>query len=511
MLRVIEQIDSYATIKKDTVAYCNHSPIYGKQELTYGQLKDFSDTLAFYLQSVLGDNKAPLVVYGHKNPYMLVCFLACVKSGRVYCPVDISVPMERIKNIIDETNTPFVLSTEPLEIEGHRIINLKEMKLIAEGNPHTVDASWFLSGEDVYYIIFTSGSTGKPKGVQITENCLHHFLQWAITLGNKNLKEKQCIFLNQAPFSFDLSVMDLYMSLYLGGTLWSLEKSVQTDSNELLESLRRSQVNVWVSTPSFANLCLANQVFDDSLMPQMELFLFCGETLTNYTAKNLQRRFPKATIVNTYGPTESTVAVTSVVVTEEICSRCHPLPVGKPKIGTFLSIVDPDGNLLPEKETGEILITGDSVSVGYYNQPDLTAKSFSTRKVNGEIYRSYRTGDAGYLWDGQLYYCGRMDLQVKLHGYRIEIEDIENNLLKVPGIKNAVVVPNIKGGMADSLSAFVVADYQVENKLREAQSIRKQLSQFLPLYMIPKKFVFTDSIPMTNNGKADRKKLMGVM
>lgn len=507
-MSIIEQIDSYAATKKDTIAYCNHSPIHGEEKLTYGQLKALSDTLAFYLQSVLGDNKTPIVVYGHKSPYMLVCFLACVKSGRAYCPVDISMPMERLKDIIGEIGTPQVLATEPLEIEGCDSIGPDKIKSIAQAGRHQVDVSGFVSEDDVYYIIFTSGSTGKPKGVQITENCLYHFLQWAITLGDKNLREKQLTFLNQAPFSFDLSVMDLYMSLYLGGTLWSLEKSVQTDSNALLKSLCQSKANVWVSTPSFANLCLANQVFDNFLMSELELFLFCGETLTNYTVQNLQRRFPNATIVNTYGPTESTVAVTEMIVTPEICARYHPLPVGKPKSGTFLLIVDPDGNSLPEKESGEILIVGDSVSIGYYHRPDLTAKAFSTREVNGKTYRAYRTGDAGYIRDGLLYYCGRIDLQVKLHGYRIEIEDIENNLLKLPGIKNAVVIPKRKGDVADSLTAFIVADDPVENKFREAQSIRKQLSELLPVYMLPKKVVFTDSIPMTNNGKADRKKLM---
>ncbi len=243
-------------------------------------------------------------------------------------------------------------------------------------------------------------------------------------------------------------------------------------------------------------------------MPELELFLFCGETLTNYTAETLHKRFPKATIVNTYGPTESTVAVTEIVVTPEVCGRCHPLPVGRPKSGAFIFIVDQEGNSLPEKETGEILIAGDSVGRGYYHQPDLTEKAFSTRKVNGRTYRAYKTGDAGYIQDGLLYYCGRIDLQVKLHGYRIEIEDIENNLLKLPGIQNAVVVPHIKDGETDSLSAFVVTDYTVENHLREAQSIRKKLSKWLPAYMLPKKFIFTDSIPMTGNGKADRKELM---
>lgn len=511
MLRIIEQIDFYGSSKKDTAAYCNRSPFHEEENLTYGQLKAFSDHLACYLQKNLGDNKNPVIVYGHKGLYMPVCFLACVKSGRAYCPVDISVPMGRLKDIIEETAASVVLAAESLDIQDCRVLGPDEIKKIAETAGGEPDPSWYVSGEDVFYIIFTSGSTGKPKGVQITEDCLNHFLAWAVTLGDMNLKDRQLTFLNQAPFSFDLSVMDLYLSLYLGGTLWCLEKDIQTDFCVLLKALRQSHANVWVSTPSFANYCLVNPEFSNILMPELELFLFCGETLTNYTAKSLQQRFPGAALVNTYGPTESTVAVTGVVITPEICAGDRTLPVGKPKSGTFLFILDADGNVLPEGKTGEIVITGDSVSPGYYNRPDLTAKAFSVREVNGEACRSYKTGDIGYMQDGQLYYCGRMDLQVKLRGYRIEVEDIENNLIRLPGVKNAVVVPHMKNGAADSLTAFVVTDYAVNNSLKEAQAVRKELMKLLPLYMIPKKFVFTDSIPMTGNGKADREQLMGIV
>lgn len=294
------------------------------------------------------------------------------------------------------------------------------------------------------------------------------------------------------------------MSLYLGGTLWCLEKSVQADYGIMCQSLKESRANVLVATPSFVNLCLSGSIFNESLMQNMGLFLLCGETLPNSTAEQLISRFPKATVVNTYGPTESTVAVTQVVVTPEVIKKYNPLPVGKPRSGTCIFIQNENGEFLPEGEKGEILIVGDTVSPGYLN---VFYEVFSEQEVAGKNYRAYRTGDKGYIKDGYLFYCGRIDSQIKLHGYRIEIEDVENNLLKLPIIKNAAVVPVEKSGIVNSLTAFVVADFEIKSNLKVSIKIKEELQEFLPAYMIPKKFIFMESLPMTNRGKVDRRKL----
>ena len=140
-------------------------------------------------------------------------------------------------------------------------------------------------------MIFTSGSTGNPKGVQITSDCLNHYLDWSVGLGNTRDEKEGRIFLNQAPFSFDLSVMDLYTCLACGGTLFPLTKTEQADFSLLLPALANSGASVWVSTPSFADMCLRDPNFDSDLLPQLRLFLFCGETLTNRTAEKLSGRF----------------------------------------------------------------------------------------------------------------------------------------------------------------------------------------------------------------------------
>ncbi len=236
-----------------------------------------------------------------------------------------------------------------------------ELAALAEGG-EAPTALRPVAGEDLFYILFTSGSTGTPKGVQITADCLDRFLDWSSRLGEGFPAGAPRVFLNQAPFSFDLSVMDLYTAFFTGGTLWTLPKEVQQDAAALFSSLERSGAQVWVSTPSFAEVCLADRRFDSALLPEMKLFLFCGETLQNATAQKLHSRFPGAKVVNTYGPTESTVAVTQVEITPSLAAANEPLPVGAPKPGTWLFITGPEGEDLPEGERGEIVIVGPSTA-----------------------------------------------------------------------------------------------------------------------------------------------------
>lgn len=476
-----------------------------KDVLTWKELDEYSDYLAGYLNKNL-KTKTPIVVYGHKDPFLIVCFLACVKSGRAYCPVDINVPLDRIKSIVEEVNPEIILSTWDLDIDRN-ILSIDKIKEIISLKESKITEKNYVKKDDVFYIIFTSGSTGKPKGVQITRDCLDNFLKWAKKLGGKYENNKRYTFINQAPFSFDLSVMDLYLTLYTGGTLWSLPKCVQGDMELLCKSLKDSDANVWVSTPSFADVCLSEPNYSAKILPNLKKFLFCGEVLTNKTVERLQERFPDAKIINTYGPTESTVAITDILVSKTINKKIMPLPVGKPKKGTWIEIQDNKGNILPEGEKGEIVIIGDSVSIGYFNNDELSKKVFGKKTIENKEYRYYKTGDEGYLKNNYLYYSGRIDLQIKLHGYRIEIEDVENNFIKATNVKQVAVMPKIKDGKVVSLIAFVVNKENIEDEFQEALKLKEKLKKYVPDYMIPRKIKFVSSLPRTNNGKIDRKSL----
>lgn len=503
-MNIIEKIDYYGNTCKNKKAHINSNGF-----MTYEELSHKSNALASYIIEKFGRDKTPIMVLGHKQHEMLISFLACVKAGHAYIPVDSSFPDQRIKDIAEGSKTKLVLNVEDkdVELKVHDILRFNDIqKIVAQYNGSVPDAKYNVKPDDVYYIIYTSGSTGKPKGVQITLSCLESFIKWGTCVCGKNLNENT-VFMNQAPYSFDLSVMDLYLSLYNGCTSYSIDKAAIANMKTLFGILEKSDISIWVSTPSFAWMCLADSKFNSSLLSKLKLFLFCGETLSNSCAEKLHERFNDARIVNTYGPTEATVAVTSVEIDENI-GKINPLPVGKVKPDCEIYILDGNGNKLPEGQKGEIQIVGDSVSVGYYLNPEMTKKSFSTCMLNGDVKRTYKTGDEGYIKDGLLYYNGRIDFQVKLNGYRIELEDIENNLKKISFVKNAAVIP-VKREEKILYLAGVVALNEKPNKsnFEIMMMIKNELRKLLPEYMVPRKIAVGESLPMTINGKIDRKKL----
>jgi D-alanine--poly(phosphoribitol) ligase subunit 1 len=465
--------------------------VSGGRILTYRDLDRSSDALAAYLSVSLADDHSPVAVIGHKEPEILVAFLAAAKSGHPYIPIDTSLPKSRIDRIIKRSRATFCLT--PIRI-GELLPGMT--RPMPQLSPRKIRP------EDPWYIIFTSGSTGEPKGVVINSGCLESFVEWM--LHEQRLSEQQEVYLNQAPFSFDLSVMDLYLSLATGGTLYSIAKEEIADPKQLFVSLAGSNITVWVSTPSFAKLCLNEPTFAKDMLPGLSKFLFCGETLPPEVAASLIQRFPAAEVWNTYGPTEATCATTSVHITKSILSHYSPLPVGYPKPDSRILVIKEDGAPAIEDESGEIIIAGPNVSPGYIGQPDLNEKAFF--QLEGQ--RAYRTGDQGYFHKGMLFFEGRQDHQIKLHGYRIELGDIEANLMALPFVLDAVVLPRLKDGRPNSLSAFVILKNATTlTKVELARMLKQELGQHLPAYMLPRKFYFLDKFPMTTNGKVDRRRL----
>lgn len=604
MIDVLKRVDYFANNTPNRIAF---KSVCG--EITYSQLWEAAKKLSKLIRNLQAEGelepKAPIAVYGHKEPQMLVAFIGCALARHPYCPLDRSMPDTRIDDILRTINTPFWIKCEEAEA---RILELNASNLgergeyqaeyqvnkenqtddeyqaykkneaydeyqadkeYEAGEEHEIDSSEIneIEPSDVAYIIFTSGSTGKPKGVEVTIENLGNFLEWMTGVGSSIDDKEGKVFLNQAPYSFDLSVMDTYTALACGGTIASLDKGTMTTPADTMEFLKNQQVNYWVSTPSFVDMILAEKTFNSQNYPDIKVFFCCGERLTKTTANKLIEAFPNAKLINTYGPTESTVAISSVEICSEHIDSQDELPVGVVKSGTEVFIRSEDGTILdllnenidnekidnekveeglkpkdapasqemekgfkqkealayqePEKgfkqnddlvsqepeEIGEILIEGNTVAKGYFKMPEKTALAFEVVKMkNGQFRRLYHTGDLGYFKNEMLYCVGRTDLQVKVHGYRMELGDIEANILLKEDVEAVCVVPKRKDGKIRSLVAYVVSPSAC-GTFEDAKNIKQHLRGLLPEYMIPKKIKFIDRLPMTSNGKVNRKAL----
>ena len=511
MSSFVEAVDGFGRTRPDKDAFFNSAG----QHLTYGQLSRWSDALACHLADIGGPITQPIGVYGHKSPLMIVAFLACVKSGHPYVPLDSSLPAERIISILGQLDRPLLLCAQEMPPSEVNALIREQLDLDAdllEGfaqNQLSADrAGRCVSGDDTFYIIFTSGSTGVPKGVEVTAADVDAFLEW---MASAFAPGEPQVFFDRAPLSFDLSVTDLIRGLGSGDTLFALEREAESSLKTAFEALSASGTTFWVSTPSFADMCLADPSFERGLMPDLKTFFFVGETLRNETASQLLERFPGCTVVNGYGPTESTVLVTATNITAEIAERDEPLPVGMPKPGVQLHVLDPDTlEPVPAGVAGELFIVGNTVAKGYFNMPEATRAAFQSYPYAvPEGAGSYRTGDKCFVDEtGMLHFCGRLDFQVKLHGYRIELGDIESNLCLLPEVRQTCVLPVEKNGVISYLRAFVQLEEGVERSHQTTRALKTALSERLPEYMVPRTFSYVDAFQMNANGKIDRAELV---
>ncbi len=483
MAEIINTLNHFAKEQPDKIAVRHIEDV-----LTYKELDEASSKLAHQLQ----DGKKPMVLYGHMSPYMIVGMLGAIKAGCGYVPIDTSVPEERVKMIIEKVQPEFIFNTsdETLEQSIGKEISIKDIQ--DSQDPVIFDSQ--MKYNDVVYTIFTSGSTGEPKGVQIEYASLVEFAEWMVSLNGAGQGQE---WLNQAPFSFDLSVMAIYPCLTSGGTLNLVDKDMIKKPKLLNEMLMNTSINVWVSTPSFIEMCLLLPNLNEKQYNSLNHFFFCGEILPHRTAKALVSRYPSATIYNTYGPTEATVAVTSIQITQEVLEQYNPLPVGVSRPGTTLSTTD----------EGELVIEGQSVSLGYLKNEEKTTAVFNFEDGT----RTYHTGDKAKEEDGLWFIQGRIDFQIKLNGYRMELEEIETQLRQSQYVREAIVVPVYKNGKVVHLIGAVVPYDKVEDNLEMTTNIKHELKSRLPEYMIPRKFEWMEQLPLTSNGKLDRKKIAEVV
>nr|BDT26864.1 AMP-binding protein [Bacteriovorax sp. HI3] len=462
------------------VAYVNNGKSTSYQEL----FSSAEEVRKFLVQK---NNNKPVIVFGHKQAGMFSTFLGCNASGVAFVPVDVTTPKERVENVIRLSGADFIVALSPLPFDVS--CNIVEFDLLVSGEHYKLNLDSYVKNEDISYIIFTSGSTGVPKGVEISIEALDDFVFWSKGLVQK---AKEHVFVNQALFSFDLSVFELWTSIALEGKILGLEHKNNSNIRAHFEEIQKEKCTVWVSTPSFADLCLIDKRFSAASIPSLEYFVFCGEVLAKSTALKLKERFPDAHILNLYGPTEATCAMTAIEITQDVLNKYEVLPVGYVKEGTELYVDTANGN-------NELVIVGNNVSHGYINDPVKTAAQFF--KKDG--LRAYRTGDYGYFEEGNLLFVkGRIDRQIKFKGYRIELEEIEAVIRKTLDVSHAACIAVVKNEKVTDLIGVLSGD--VESSYSE---FAEKLKPYLPDYMIPTKVRYVQVMPLNSNGKIDRKKL----
>lgn len=484
---------------KDEILYKND-----KEKYTYYQVYNFVLNMYEYLMEN-NTEKKPVIVYGHKSVYMIVCFLACSFAGIAYVPVDDAFPRKRTEDIISSVKPELIINTSKhnffkMKCENCRILNFFEVNDICSNfcsiSKKDTDIKIQMKKKDLYYVIFTSGTTGKPKGVKICYENLNSFVYFAksIVKANKNN------ILNQAPFSFDLSVCDIYLSLVTMSTLNVLDKSVSQNYIKLFKYIKKQNVEIAVITPTFADILLSDKKFCNKNFTCLKKIFFCGETLSQNTVRKLKKRFKKIQIINAYGPTECTVAVSAKNITSKNLKE-DLLTVGKVKKDTSVVILNENLEKLEDKKIGQIAIYGKSVGQGYFNDDEKTKEKFVT--INDKI--CYLTGDLGFLKEGMLYCCGRMDEQIKYKGYRIEIEDIKKNMEHLEYVDKVIILTKLKSTNNNVVKIIAYIKLKEGNSKKEVD-IKKDLGKTLPKYMIPN-IVLIDEIPINQNGKCDMKKL----
>lgn len=444
---------------KDNIAYSD-----GNTEIGYKELIARSDYLADLLKR---QGNTPAVIYMKSGYEFLTLIIACIFAGRTYIPVDISTPAARLEQIAKSVQCDLVLTDTDIKIEGIDCVHTEELKDCKSRPVRQAE-------NDTTYIIFTSGSTGNPKGVPVSDSNLVNFITWISGLAPLSSQRNIRVF-NQANFGFDLSVAGIYYSLCNGHTLCLTDDKFGGIPPE---------ADAAVITPTFAKLCLLDKDFNNTNYKKLKTVYFCGEQLSAKTAGRLFDCFPDLRILNAYGPTEATSAVSATEITRQTAVVGGFLPCGdidKAAVGITI-------------ENGSIILCGKSVSDGYIG---ISSDSFTKR--NG--LNCYNTGDSGFIENGKLYCKGRNDSQIKYKGYRIELADIENNICGISGVNDcAVTVRYGRSGEVKAIQAYVTGNIT-------AEEIKEKLSEKVPSYMIPKTIIITDKLPVNPNGKTDRKAL----
>lgn len=481
---------------------------FGPEHLSYRRLNEEANRLAHYLRELGVGPEVPVALYLDRTPKMVMAILAVLKAGGTYVPVDLAYPRERLAFMLADSAAKVVLTQE----------NLRSAFSAQSPQVFCMDSDWAkLAGESVEnplnsassnnaaYIIYTSGSTGKPKGVVVTHHNVVRLLKSTAHWYGFNTSDVWPLFHS---YAFDVSVWELWGSLFHGGRLIVVPYLVTRTPAEFYELLAREKVTVLNQTPSaFRQLIWAEETAAIKRELSLRCVICAGEALELQSLKPWFDRHgdQKPKVVNMYGITETTVHSTYRVIRREDLENGAGSVIGVPIPDLQLYLVDEDLKPVPAGVPGEICIGGSGVARGYLNRPELTTKRFLPDPFSLEAgARLYRSGDLAQVnAHGEVEYLGRMDHQVKIRGFRVELGEIESALNRHEAIRETVVIAKDDPSGGKRLVAYVVPD----GRTPTVTDLRDYLAPKLPDYMLPAVFVFLPKLPLTTNGKVDRRAL----
>jgi amino acid adenylation domain-containing protein len=464
---------------------------YDDTSLTYLELNERSNQLAHYLRSLGVGPDIPVALCLQRGIEMIVAILGVLKAGGAYVPLDPNYPQERLAFMLEDSKAPVLLTQTQLlgqlPKSPARVLCLDEegeaISAGSEANPESHVAS-----RNLAYIIYTSGSTGRPKGVALEHRSAAAFLHW---VHETFTPAELAAVLGSTSICFDLSVFEIFAPLTCGGKVVIAENALQ------LPSLKAAhEVTLLNTVPS----AMTELLRIDGVPDSVRTINLAGEPLKLSLAQQVYQRPSVERLFNLYGPSEDTTYSTWSLLEPGIST---PPSIGRPIANTQAYILDGAGEPVPVGVSGELYLGGDGLARGYFNRSELTAERFVPNKFSAEPgARLYRTGDlARYLPDGRIDFLGRIDHQVKVRGFRIEVGEIESVLSSHPDVRDCIVTARTnEDGVR--LVAYVVTDEQQVNG-----QLRQHLLQQLPDYMVPSDFVFLEALPLTPNGKVNRQAL----
>ncbi|HKQ78947.1 MAG TPA: amino acid adenylation domain-containing protein [Blastocatellia bacterium] len=500
--------------------------VMNDEQISYAALEESSNRLARQLRAIGCARGDRVCFLTPKSPAAIISELGILKADCIYAPLDPSGPASRLAKIVAACEPRCILiagaagPVAQLLRDTLAEADLSETPVIgslvaeAPGTPDlrigfsSDDLTTFSGapldyqnhGTDTAHILFTSGSTGAPKGVQITHNNALRFIEWATRYFGTSAEDRIS---GHPPLHFDLSTFDVYATLGAGAQLHLVPAELNLFPNKIADFIRRHELTQWFSAPSLLNYMAKHDVVAQDDFPALKRLLWCGEVFPTPALRYWMRRSPHATFTNLYGPTEATVA--SSYYTLPACPPHDdtPVPIGTPCDGEDLLALD--DNLQPAQpgEIGALFIGGVGLSPGYWRDEQKTREVFLNTASYGRIYK---TGDLAKVGeDGLFYFLGRADSQIKSRGYRIELGEIETALNALGLLRECAIVAVDAGGFEGATICCAYAPLPGADS--DPTMLRQALSQALPSYMLPSRWMSLERLPQNGNGKIDRRAL----